>query len=189
MNIKATTIIGLLALSATACAGGESNSSPRKEEQAVAAAQLDQFLVNQPIPSFNWSQLRQNLIEIEMAQASTTATTSFFFNFGSAEPITVCPSVGFPIPATYQLTNPDQTVSIDTPGDGGAAVTVGQLEATGVYTADTSGTYVICINGEGDAYPIYHEGFVTAVAGPAQWVDGAIALTGKPSVDFSVGED
>jgi len=161
-----------LILLAPAC----TNYSAREKEQREASKQLADFLVNQPIPSFPYSQLRQNLIEIETAQANSTATTAFFFNQGVADPIMSCPSIGFPIPSTYQLTNPWQNSG------------VAQLEATGVYTGDSSGTYVICIDGTGTPYAMYWEGFVSSVSGPAQWVDGQVVLTGKPSVEFSTGQ-
>lgn len=180
-------IVGLTALISLAACGPEGSAS-NEAEQAVAQQQLDGFLKAQPVPIFNWSQLRQNLIEIETAQANTTATTTFFFNQGVADPVDVCSSIGFPIPATYQLTNPDQVERHS--GDGGGNFTFSQLESTGVYTADTSGTYVICIDGNGQAYANYWEGFVKTVTGPAKWDydKKQVVLTGAPTGDFSVGK-
>ena len=185
MNRKIIT--GLLAASIlVAACSGEENTGARKDEAAVAETQLAGYLTAQPVPVFNWSQLRQNLIELQTAQANTTATTSFFFNQGVADPIMSCPSIGFPIPATYQLTNPDAVVQSG-PRERGT-VTVAQLEATGVYTADTSGTYVMCIDDGGQAFAFYWEGFVSTVTGPASWSDGTIQLTGDSSFDFSEGK-
>ena len=179
MNRKTLAAVAALTVALSACAN-ENNAA--STEQDIARTQLDGFLKAQPVPTFAFSQLRQNLIEIEAAQAGTTATTSFFFNQGIANPISSCPSIGFPIPSTYQLTNPMQVA--DTSRDNG--VTIGQMESTGVYTGDSSGTYVICVDGEGAPYAMYWEGFVSTVSGPAQWVDGQVVLTGKPSVDFTV---
>jgi hypothetical protein len=182
MNIKkaliTATAVGVLL---GACAND--NASTDKERD-VAKEQLKGFLVNQPIPVFNWSQLRQNLIELETAQANTTATTTFFFNQGVVDPIMSCPSIGFPIPASYQLTSPDQVY--DTSRDNG--VTVAQIESTGVYTAGSTGTYVICVGGDGKAFASYWEGFVQTVSGPAKWVDGHVQMTGPSSVDFTTSE-
>ena len=186
MKKLVTLMVAAMALTLTACGtSGNDKGSATNADQQLANEQLDQFQKSQPVPKYNWSQLRQNLIELEKAQADTTATTSFFFNVGVKEPITVCPSIGFPIPATYQLTNPQQVISLDTPGAGGAAVTIGQLEPTGVYTADTSGTYVICVGDDGKAYAQYWEGFVGTVSGPATWDGTAIKLTGTSSADFT----
>jgi hypothetical protein len=172
-------------LALSACEGENTNKATKADEEQ-AEQQLDQFQKAQPVPSFNWSQLRQNLIELERSQANTTATTSFFFNVGVQKPVTVCPSIGFPIPATFQLTNPQQIV---TPGprERGTA-TVDQLDPTGVYSGDTSGTYVICVDGNGRAYAQYWEGYVGVVTGPAEWDGSQIKLTGAPSATFTTGK-
>ncbi len=172
-------LVLLAVVSLTACAQDKKAASTK--EQDVAKEQLEGFLVNQPVPVFNWSQLRQNMIELQTAQAGTTATTSFFFNQGVAKPIMACPSIGFPIPSTAQLTSPDQAKS----GNDGRAWTLSQIEATGVYSGDSTGTYVICVDGNGKPYAMYWEGFVSTVTGPAQWKDGQVVLTGKPTVEFT----
>jgi hypothetical protein len=168
-------VVAPLILLGAAC---EEGSKSRQKEEKASEQALDQFLKSQPIPAFNWSQLRQNLIELQTAQANTTATTTFFFNQGVQEPITVCPSIGFPIPSTAQLTNPEQKVN-------NKDLTLPQLEATGIYTGESTGTYVICINDKGQAYAQYWEGFVSTVTGPATWDGVKIVLTGAPSAEFS----
>lgn len=186
---KRTAAIGLGAiltffvLTAESC--GDEASGSTKEERKAGDEQLAQFLLAQPVPVFNYSQLRQNLIEIETAQANGTVTTSFFFNQGVPDPIHVCPSTGFAIPSTYQLTNPLK------PSGYQDNATVAQLETTGVYTADTSGTYVICIDDKGEGYAFYWEGFVNTVAGPAKWnlTTHQVELTGKPTGGFTTEKD
>jgi hypothetical protein len=188
MNKTVATIsITALLVSAAACTSPGEESA--RKESKTAASQLDQFLQSQPVPVFSSSQLRQNLIEIETAQANTTATTSFMFllaGVGSSGPLVhSCPSIGFPIPATYQLTNPLQPYG-DTGANGGG-VTIGQLESTGVYTGDTTGTYVMCIDPNGKPYALYHEGYVSTVTGPAHWdtAKGEIILDGPSSAPFT----
>lgn len=178
MNRKtiAAAIAVAAAFTLTACEGS------RSEESKVAEQQLEQFLQSQPIPIFNSSQLRQNLIDIETAQANATITTSFFFNLGIPDPVHVCPSIGFPIPGTFQLTAPEKGV-----WSAGDDFALPQLEANGVYTGDTSATTVICIDSEGRGYAHWWEGFVSTVAGPAEWRDGQIVLVGEPSAKFSTG--
>jgi hypothetical protein len=187
MKTKTKTIIGLGALALLTLTACDKRDSARREESSAAREQLGQFLESQPIPRFNYSQLRQNLIELETAQADTTATTSFMFllaGAGETGPLVhSCPSIGFPIPATYQLTNPEQAIS-----DGR---TVPQLESTGVYTGETTGTYVICIGDDGQAFAFYHEGFVATVTGPAHWDNerGEIVMDGSSSAEFTESED
>lgn len=174
--------VAVLGLTLVAC---DDPPGATKEEQAVARQQLDQFSSAQPVPIFNYSQLRQNLIEIEEAQANATVTTSFFFNLGVVDPVHTCPSIGFPIPGTFQLTNPMQTLTY---GQGGGIVWP-QLEANGVYTGDTAATTAICIDSQGRGYAHWWEGSVSTVAGPATWDYDAklIVLTGEPTAEFTTG--
>lgn len=171
-------------MTATGGVAGASSQSPNEADQATSTRILKGYQNNQPVPVFTYSQLRQNLIEIETAQAQTTQTTSFFFNQGVAAPIMSCPSIGFPIPTTYQLSNPEQ-LSRHGGSGGGGNVVLPQVEANGAFTGDSSGTYVICVNAQGQPYASYWEGFVQTVTGPATWSNGQVQLTGPPSFKFS----
>lgn len=193
---KRTKLIGLvlglaMVVGLTACETGQSGAAATKQDQAVATQQLSQFQQSQPVETHNWSQLRQNLIEIRRAEANTTATTSFMFllaGVGETGPmIHSCPSIGFPIPATYQLSNPLRVEQYDTPGDGGAAVAIPQIEANGVYTGDTTGTYVMCVSKSGKPFAFYHEGYVATVTGPAHWDNarGEIVMDGESTATFT----
>lgn len=171
-----------VALLTTGCTGGQARKARRADTKA-AGAQLRQYQQAQPVPRFTNSQLRQNLIEIETAQVNATATTSFMFllaGTGASGPLVKsCPSIGFPIPATYQLTSPDQTA-----GDGAV---VSQLEANGVFTGETTGTYVMCVGDDGKPFAFYHEGYVSTVTGPAHWDTGKgeIVMDGSSSAKFT----
>lgn len=187
MKIKtAATTLALASLAFVGCTVAEPNAIA--EDRATAAANLDRLNDSQPVPEFSYSQIRQNLIEITTAQAETTQTTSFFFNLGVDGPVMSCPSIGFPIPTTAQLTNPDQ--AIGDIGHNGSGAVIPQAEQTGIYTGDSTGTYVVCVDAQGRAYAHYWEGFVSTVAGPAEWNDEAqqIDLVGPPSFDFSEGQ-
>lgn len=177
-------IIGLILVTVLALAACSSTPTAVKEDQDSAARQLDRLNSVQPVPEFSWSQIRQNLIEITMAQAETTQTTSFFFNVGVEMPVSSCPSIGFPIPTTAQLTNPDQAIRVY---KGGSEV-ISQVEQTGIYTGDSTGTYAICVDATGAPYAFYWEGYVGTVSGPAEWRDGRIELIGPPSFEFSNGQ-
>lgn len=171
-------IVGLAACQKTP------KSAPHNE-QKTAQQQLNNFLVTQPVPTFSYSQLRQNLIELETAQAKTTQTTSFFFNQGVPDPIQSCPSIGFPIAADTQLTNPQQIVNAY--DNGVSSAVIGNIDPTGVYTGQTTGTYVICVNAAGQGYAVYWEGFVEAVSGAAAWSAATHSVTpvNNPTAHFS----
>jgi hypothetical protein len=182
-KITAAAVAAILALSAC---GVESGGGGTEKEEQVGDDQLDQYLQSQPVPVFNSSQLRQNMIDIQTAQANATVTTSFFFNQGVTDPIHQCPSIGFPIPGSWQLTNPQKII---TKHEG--TITLPQLEANGLYTADTTGTTVICVDEDGKGYASYWEGFVSTLAGPAEWdaTSKQVVLTGAPTAEFSTGEE
>lgn len=180
--IKITAIAVAALLTLSACSEGRNATVSREKKSATT--QLDQYLQSQPIPLFTTSQLRQNLIDIETAQVKSTVTTSFFFNQGIVDPVHSCASIGFPIPGTFQLTNPLQKLR-------DSEAVIAQMESNGVYTGDTTGTTAICVDENGDGYAFYWEGFVSAVAGPAEWdtTTKQIVLTGSPTAEFSTGED
>jgi hypothetical protein len=158
------------------------NHSPQATDQNTSSAILRQYQQAQPIPQYSWSQLRASAIDVETAQAKTTQTTSFFFNLGVAKPTYTCPSIGFPIPSTDQITNPSQNNS-------GTAIE--QIEPNGVYTGQSTGTYVVCAGGNGQYYMEYWEGYVQTVTGAAVWNDttNTVQLTGRSTIHVHVGRN
>ena len=176
---KLAIIAAAIALPVLLGAGSCSDSSAVNADETQTNTQLSTYQKNQPVPLHDWSQYRQTVIDMENAQANAVATTTFFFNQGVERPIKSCPSIGFPVPTTAQLTNPEQVLG----GYQGGPAVVAQMEPTGVYTGDSSGTYVVCVAPNGDKYLSYWEGFVQTEGGPAEWVDGkGIALTGGATV-------
>lgn len=159
-------VIGLAACSS----GADSN------DQSVTENQHQRYQSVQAVPQFDWSQYRQTVIDVESAQVHGTATTTFFFNLGTPNPIKSCPSVGFPVSTTSQLTNPEAYY--------GNGVTLPQEEPNGVYTGDSSGTYVVCVSKTGAKYVSYWEGDVQTEGGAAHWdrTTGSIVLDGDPTV-------
>jgi hypothetical protein len=161
-----------LLLTAESCNGGTS------ADESATDRQLGQYQKTQPIPFHDWSQYRATLISVDEAQAKGTATTSFFFLAGRQDPIRSCDSIGYPVPSTAQLTNPDQ-VAYSSSG-----AVIGQMEPTGVYTGDSQGTYVVCLV-QGKAVPTYWEGEVETEGGPAKWdkAQSMIVSTGPGTVE------
>lgn len=186
-NIRKNVVLGgvtVVILSATAFSCGSDSSGKQSETQQQDAISKS-LINNQPLPAFNWSQKRQNLIEIETAQAQGVQTTTFFFNQGVQDPINSCLSIGAPIPTTDQLSNPTK---IEHHGEtGGGNVTTNQMEPNGVYTGDSSGTYVMCVNAQGKAYATYWEGYVQTIFGNASWDKSShtVELKGDPSFKFT----
>jgi hypothetical protein len=190
MNIRRTALAAsITAAAALALAGCTGTPSAQKQENAQQQSVSQNVVNGQPIPNVTYSQMRQNLIEIETAQAKGVQTTSFFFQQGNPKPIRVCPSIGVPIPNTASLSNPEQMVSPY--GSSGGTVTVPQMDPNGVYAPATSeGTYVVCVDGNGGTTVAYWEGPVETEFGPATWDDGKgqIVATGPATFQFSKGQ-
>lgn len=176
-------VAGFISFTVTSCSldTGSGKSSQQKDKEATEKG-LSRQQQSQPVPIYDWSQFRETLIEITDAKANTTQTTSFFFLEGVGL-VFSCPSIGFPVPSTAQLTNPEVEK-----GPRESRITLPQAEPTGVFTGDSTGTYTICIDAEGRAYASYWEGYVQTVSGPAKFEDDKVVLSGKPTGDFSKGK-
>lgn len=173
-------LLVVLGVALSACDDRSTGDQAESRTQAQATTNVVQ---NQPIPVFMRSQMRQNLIEIETAQANGVQSTTFFFNQGVQDPIFVCPSIGTPIAASMSLSNPQQIQYSDSHGSG----VVAQMDPNGVYTGATTGTYVMCIGADGKPFAKYWEGFVDTIFGPAIWDPKTHSeqLVGPPSFNFS----
>jgi len=181
-GVAAVVLTGII-VSACAQGGSAAQQAANGSDTQASATGFHQLQINQPVPLVNWSQYRETLIEIELAQAHTVQTTSFFFNQGVQDPVSTCPSIGFGVASTTELTNPLQD---DLQGpNGNAGVALAQPDPTnGVYSGNSTGTYVVCVNGDGTNYINYWEGFVQTVTGPAVWNESthSVQLTGPSSV-------
>lgn len=182
MNFRRLAVVGMLAGTVAAVAAGCSSApSANNRDQAATGNQLSIYQANQPIPQSVFSFYRQTLIDVENAQIHGVATTSFFFNQGSTSPYKQCPSVGFPVASTSQLTNPQQ---IAWGANNAGSAVIAQMEPNGTFTGESTGTYVVCVAANGTKYVSYAEGFVDTEGGPAHWdrAAGAIVADGAPTV-------
>ena len=180
--IAGTVAAAALALSVAACHGQSSGQVAENKAQQSDEASL---INDQPVPHFNYSQIRQTLIDAETISANGTQTTSFFFQMGDPDPVFSCPSIGMPVANTAELSNPQQVVTQDNQGNGiTGSATIGQMDPDGVYApAASSGTYVICVNSSGADYLMYWEGDVMTAAAGAEWdtASRSIKVIGAPT--------
>lgn len=186
----ATALIITVGATAVSCTStGHPQSSGQKQENQQQSNITSQLLQAQPIPAAAWSQVRQNLIEIERSQTDTTQTTTFMFGpANNPDPIDWCPSIGDPIPGTAQLSNPQQ-IQHDGYPSGGAAVPIPQMDPNGIYGGETTATYVMCVNAQGQVEPRRAEGIAHTVYGPATWdyTKHQVTLNGPASFKFTKG--
>jgi hypothetical protein len=175
-------LVLFVAVGASSCGGG--NSSGQTLEQNASASIEKTFVQNQPVPIFSHSDIRQTAIAIEAIQALGENTTSFAFNMGEKNPIWSCPSLGEPVAADTQITNP-QIPENATDGNGNYnTIPVSNMDPNGIYAGPSTGTYVLCVSKTGTPYAHYWEGFVDVVSGPATWDAGTgqVVVSGAPTM-------
>lgn len=150
-------------------------------ESAAQNADSTALETNQPLPHVTWSQERENLLDIELAEVNDVQTTTFVMHNGDQNPINSCPSIGFGIPDSASLSNPLKPAS----NNGTYAEdVVGQEDPNGIYAPTSSeGTFTICLDATGQPYISRDEDVVDTVGGPAQWNDTthSYSLTGAPT--------
>lgn len=172
-----------MALGADSCASQNANSS----EADKVNQQQDVYAKDQPVPFFNFSEERDVLNQIYKARMGAVNTYSVAYSFG--RPIWACPSIGYPIPYTTQLTNP-QAVSHDTGASWG--VVLPQAEPNGLYTGTTTSTWVLCVRklagGGTEVDPVYVEQEVIAFSYPVNvdFSTGQITDPGNPGVSITI---
>jgi hypothetical protein len=177
----AVTVVGL---AVAACTHGTSTPTGQQQESQQQAADTNSLEQSQPIPHFDYSQIRQTLIDAESISADGTQTTSFFFQMGDPDPVFSCPSLGMPVANTAELSNPDQVQWNSLGNNAAASAVIGQMDPDGIYAPSSStGTYVICVNSSGQKYLQYWEGDVMAVTSAATWDASThqIQVSGAPT--------
>lgn len=179
-------VAALTMVSASACTHSISKSNTDEHKAQVADA--ENLINDQPIPQFSYSQIRQNLIEIEKAQAEGVETTSFAFLQGVKQPIWSCPSIGMAIPETASLSNPLQIVNQNVGSGTWADGVVDQMDPNGIYTSTNgTGTTVMCVDAQGKVKPRSWEGYVDVEFAPAVWNPQTeqVEDTGPASFNFT----
>lgn len=164
MNIKKL-LGGLAAVSLLGCG----NADVTAENNAVGRQQLI-YVKNQPVPFFDWSLERHLMIQLYVARNSAVVTYTYVQNQFNGKIKSWCPSIGYPIPADTQLTNPLQIIYAHSQYG-----VIEQPEANGLYTSkNTRGTFVMCTDKNGMVVPRYHEQDADAFLTPMKEVDGML---------------
>jgi hypothetical protein len=167
-----------LALTLTAC-GQKSQDS---KDRAQASAQQSQYAKSQPVPNYNWSLERHNVIELYNARNAKAATHSVWrSNTGMIEGD--CPSIGFGIPYDTSLTNPLKKV-----GDHRGNTSIEQAEPNGIFASkNTAATWVLCAGEYGNIEPVYVESKVTTYPYPVKidYDKNRVAKAGKATITIT----
>ena len=161
----AAALLALVALAACSPDDSKQSKDVRDRETDAINTGFDRLTNSQQVPSFDYSQERQTLLDAMTIRAQGTHGTAVVTALDGTL-LWWCPTVGAPVPSTYQLTNPDQVV-----GRGGRNHYEGQVlplgEPSGVYTGDSAATWVLCLDDHGKAFAQYDEANV-------RWTSGVV---------------
>lgn len=162
---KFITVVAAIGLSSM-CIGANGCSADSTEHEAVDEQQ-SLYVRNQPIPRFPWSLERHLLIQLYQTRNQAVTTYSYVINQYTGRISWSCQSLGFPIPATTQLTNPQRVASQN--------AVIPQPEPNGVFAPpDTNGTWVMCAGEGGSLEPAYIEEHVLTFTRPMEEHDGRL---------------
>ena len=159
-------LITAVVLAISACTPSKESSKgadTTKQEQDAVQTGFNRLNNSQQIPVFDWSQERQTVIDVETIRATgaTSTTAGYLEGIGM---IWWCPSAGAPVPGTYQLSGSTQYA--DLPGDDSRQyLALDQGEPTGVYVGESSGTWTLCLDDNGNKFAKYWEGYVDSTVG------------------------
>lgn len=158
--------------------------SAASKEQATQDVQMQQFIRNQPVPSFDWSLERHMLIQLYAARQRATNTFSVVQSEYTGKVLWSCPSMGFPLPYATQLTNPQQLIQKSDSSHWYDGV-VAQQEPNGLFSPPAAdGTWVPCVDEKGRITPVYEERKVTTFLRPMMEQNGTLVPSpgGIPSL-------
>ena len=133
-------------------------------EQSQQAAWVEAITRNQPVPDLGgYSFEREIVIQTYQARNHTISTWAYTIT-GTGQIIELCPSIGYPIPYSTQLTNPDALTRTMTGNGYYVEGQVANPEPNGLYPpADAAATLIQCVNSDGSVSPMYFEWYVFAM--------------------------
>jgi hypothetical protein len=183
--IAVAALAAVTSLAACTSSGNGGGDIQESNQQQSDTTQMELVL---PLPHFQYSMIRYEMIIEEATQAFGLSTTTFFFQQGDRTPVGECPSVGLPIPMSASLSNPWQPYNVSNNNGAYNTVAVGQMDPNGIYTGPTEGTNVLCKTANGGTYLTYAEENAHSVSAQAYWDPsmfggkGGIHVVGQPQV-------
>ncbi len=158
----------LLTLAGLVLAGCGDASIAR--EQDATEKQQDVYTKTQPAPFFDWGFERHLMVKLYEARNKAVSTYSYLQSPYTGKIMSECPSLGYPIPATTQLTSPQKAIYYSS-----GRIVLPQPEPNGLYSPpSTSATWVMCVGPDGNVEPVYWESNVQTYPRPMKEVDGKL---------------
>lgn len=181
MRLKKILLIVSLLFVIVIVSGCESNEADKKESNRVEEQQ-NIYVDSQPIPTFDWSLERHIFVELYKARNNAVQTYSYIRNW-QGEVVFSCKSIGFPLPANMQLSNPERKMCNYSTNCEGS--TIPQAEPNGLFSSpSTVGTYVFCVNSDGTISPSYFEAEVETHLSPLNENYNRLSNDGELKIDI-----
>ncbi|MBC8395879.1 MAG: hypothetical protein H8E16_02120 [Flavobacteriales bacterium] len=178
--------LGIVVIVSILLSGCKSEPTQEEMDQEVVQGQQAQYAKGQPVPAFNWSLERDNIIKLYKLRNEKVSThTVWRSDYGMVEGD--CPSLGYGIPYDTSLTNPYQALWRGGSQSGRASAVVGQAEPNGVFAStNTAATWIMCIGMAGNIEPHYVESKVTTYPGPVKvnYETNRVSRNGKSEIKF-----
>lgn len=178
--LKAGGVLGVLLVFVVASA--DSCGSANSEESGQVGTQQDIYTRHQPVPTFQYSAEREELIQLYEQRVSGSQNTWSVAVANNGDVLFSCPSKGFAIPYGTELTNPQRV-------DWGSssAATVSQMDPNGLYpTSSAAGTWVMCLDPDGTTHPEYLEPNVMTFTKQPQIQNGRIVGFGASTPQSAI---
>jgi len=154
-------VAALLVAGASSCDTGQQRSNEQtarnavEDQQAAIMKGVERRNTSQQIPVFDWSQEFQTLLDVLTMRAEGTHGTAYAKALDGSL-LWWCPTVGAPVPSTYQVTPGEAYVDIK--GDGiEAKFPVDLPEPTGAHIGDSAATWTVCLDDAGTSFGVYEE--------------------------------
>lgn len=145
----------VMAVILSACAD-QAGYQARLEESRQQGEGVLTLVENQPVPDLGgWSFEREIVRQTYLARNKTISTYTYLMTLDGAI-IEICASIGYPIPYSTQITNPEVS--------NGSYGPLPQAEPNGLYPpTNAEATLVQCVNSDGTVSPGYFEPRVFAL--------------------------
>lgn len=159
--MKKITLILTICIVMMVAAGcvAESSYDIEQQQQEVANQEL---MRNQPPPHLGGYSFERHVVtEVYKARNQTISTYTYLMIQMSGQIVEICPSIGYPIPYSTQITSPERIEAWTS--QGGYAI-ISNPEPNGLYPPDNAAaTIVNCVNPDGSLTPTYWEDNVFAL--------------------------
>lgn len=154
--MRKISLIVLLFVVSMLFAGCTAQNQATSLEQAQQGPGVLAIVQNQPVPDLGgWSFEREIVKQTLLARNNTIATYTYMMTL-DGKIIEICASIGYPIPYSTKLTNPQMYA--------GNSAVLAQSEPNSLYAPDNAAaTWVQCTNEDKTVTPTYFEQDVFAL--------------------------